>query len=63
MLAGGIGAGAINVLNYSGIQVIRGCSGNADDIVKLYIKGEISDSGINCVQHEQHKDNDHGCNH
>ena len=27
MLAGGIGGGAINVLNNSGIEVIRGCSG------------------------------------
>ena len=29
MLAGGIGGGAINVLNNSGIEVIRGCSGDA----------------------------------
>ena len=39
MLAGGIGGGAINVLNNSGIEVIRGCSGNATEVVKLYLTG------------------------
>ncbi|MDO9154877.1 MAG: NifB/NifX family molybdenum-iron cluster-binding protein [Paludibacter sp.] len=65
MLAGGIGGGAINVLNNSGIKVIRGCSGNAADIVKQYIEGKISDSGESCLQHEQHHGNgqDHVCNH
>ena len=32
MLAGGIGGGAINVLNNSGIEVIRGCAGNAQEV-------------------------------
>ena len=65
MLAGGIGGGAINVLNNSGIKVIRGCSGNVADIVKQYIEGKISDSGESCLQHEQHHDkgHDHVCNH
>ncbi|MFA5780826.1 MAG: NifB/NifX family molybdenum-iron cluster-binding protein [Bacteroidales bacterium] len=57
MLAGGIGGGAINVLNNWGIHVIRGCSGNAADIVKQYIEGKISDSGESCSQHENHKGN------
>ena len=65
MLAGGIGAGAINVLNNSGIMVIRGCSGNASDIVKQYIGGSISDSGESCLQHQNHhhNGNDKECNH
>jgi predicted Fe-Mo cluster-binding NifX family protein len=54
MLAGGIGGGAINVLNYWGIQVIRGCSGNAVDIVKQFVEGKISDSGESCLNHEHH---------
>ena len=33
ILAGGIGNGAINVLNKSGIEVIRGCSGDAASVV------------------------------
>ena len=54
MLAGGIGAGAINVLNSWGIQVIRGCSGDAVDTVKEFIEGNISDSGETCLHHEHH---------
>ncbi len=65
MLAGGIGGGAINVLNSVGIEVIRGCSGNATEVVKLFIEGNISDSGSNCQQHENHHENgqNHVCNH
>ena len=63
MLAGGIGGGAINVLNKSGIEVIRGCSGKADEIVKLYIDGLVKDSGSSCHQHEEHHHEGHQCNH
>ena len=64
MLAGGIGGGAIIVLNHSGIKVVRGCSGNASDIVKLYVEGKINDNGKSCSQHENHKGDglDHVCN-
>jgi predicted Fe-Mo cluster-binding NifX family protein len=67
MLAGGIGGGAINVLNNSGIEVIRGCSGDATEVVKLYLKGLVEDSGSSCQQHEAHHghghDNEHQCSH
>ena len=67
MLAGGIGGGAINVLNNCGIEVIRGCSGNATDVVNLFINGKVSDGGESCQAHESHnsngKNNDHQCEH
>jgi predicted Fe-Mo cluster-binding NifX family protein len=73
MLAGGIGGGAINVLNNNGIEVIRGCSGNATEVVKLYLSGLIVDSGSSCHQHDAHHghshehghghDHGHQCNH
>ena len=65
MLAGGIGGGAINVLNSSGIEVIQGCSGNATEVVKLYLSGLVEDSGSNCHQHEahQHEGGAHTCSH
>jgi predicted Fe-Mo cluster-binding NifX family protein len=63
MLAGGIGGGAINVLNNSGIEVIRGCSGNATEAVKLFLSGSIEDSGSSCHQHESHSQDGHVCNH
>jgi predicted Fe-Mo cluster-binding NifX family protein len=62
MLAGGIGNGAINVLNNSGIEVIRGCSGNAEEVVKLYVAGSVSDSGSSC-QHTHGEGEDHQCSH
>ncbi len=58
MLAGGIGEGAINVLNSAGIKVIRGCSGNSLEVVKQYIEGKIADSGSSCHSHE-HQCNSH----
>lgn len=54
ILADGIGAGVINVLNNLGIQVIYGCSGNAQVIVKQFVQEKISDSGVSCLQHEHH---------
>ncbi len=65
MLAGGIGGGAINVLNNAGIEVIRGCSGNAAEAVKEFIGGSITDSGVSCGHHEEHHrhGDHHNCHH
>jgi predicted Fe-Mo cluster-binding NifX family protein len=63
MLAGGIGGGAINVLNNSGIEVIRGCSGNATEVVKLYLSGLVVDSGSSCHRHESHHQSGQECSH
>ena len=54
MLAGNMGEGAKNVLEYHNIKVIRGCSGLVEDVVKAYINGQISDSGLSCSHHECH---------
>ena len=63
MLAGGIGGGAINVLANSGIYVVRGCSGDATELVKNFVAGTITDSGESCHQHEVHQPNvGHQCN-
>ena len=65
MLAGGIGGGAINVLNNNGIEVIRGCSGDATEVIKLYLSGMVEDSGSSCHQHEvhHHEGGSHSCSH
>jgi ATP-binding protein involved in chromosome partitioning len=65
MLAGGIGEGAINVLNSSGISVIRGCSGNTEELVKQYLEGLITDNGESCKEHDEHHQEGHGhtCGH
>ncbi len=68
MLAGGIGGGAINVLNSAGIEVVRGCGGDAAEVVNAFLNGNISDSGSSCEQHEQHHahgehEHKHNCQH
>ena len=59
MLAGGIGAGAINVLNKWNIDVIRGCSGDVDNLIDAYVSGLVKDSGETCAAHGA----DHECSH
>ena len=54
MLAGNMGEGAKNVLEYHDIKVIRGCSGEVENLIKAYLNGQISDSGFSCSHHECH---------
>lgn len=54
MLAGNMGDGAVNVLANNSIAVIRGCSGNIDDVVAAYLQGNLIDSQLTC-NHECHK--------
>jgi predicted Fe-Mo cluster-binding NifX family protein len=56
MLAGNMGEGAKNVLEFNGIKVIRGCHGIAEEVLKAYLEGNVSDSGIGCSAH-------HTCDH
>ena len=63
MLAGGIGNGAINVLKANGIEVVRGCRGDATAAVHSYLAGNLPDSGISCHQHEHRHRHVHQCNH
>lgn len=57
MLAGNMGDGAVQVLNNSGIDVVRGCSGNVKEVALAWLSGSIKDSGDSCQEHE------HGCQH
>jgi len=65
LLAGGIGQGAINILNQHGIEVYRGCSGDARKLTEEFLKGNVSDSGENCSHphHRGHGDHDGECHH
>ncbi len=57
MLAGNMGDGAVNVLNRSGIDVVRGCQGNVKEVALAWLSGSITDSGDSCHEHE------HECQH
>lgn len=54
MLAGNMGQGAVNVLNYNGIDVVRGCEGDVTKLVEEFVDGQVSDSGETCSHHEHH---------
>ena len=60
LLAGNMGAGALNRLNANGIEVIRGCSGTLEDVLASYLSGNLKDSGESCAHH--HEDG-HSCTH
>ncbi|MFI3262708.1 MAG: NifB/NifX family molybdenum-iron cluster-binding protein [Rikenellaceae bacterium] len=51
MLAGSMGDGAKNVLKKQNIDVIRGCSGDVEELANAYLSGEIDDSGEACAAH------------
>ncbi|WP_143315159.1 NifB/NifX family molybdenum-iron cluster-binding protein [Clostridium sp. HBUAS56017] len=55
MLAGNMGEGAVRVLNNSGIEVLRGCSGDVKAVALKWLEGSIKDSDDFCHAHE------HGC--
>ncbi|WP_320171452.1 NifB/NifX family molybdenum-iron cluster-binding protein [Maridesulfovibrio sp.] len=52
LLAGNMGQGAVNLLEKSGIQVIRGCSGELKEVVAQWSAGNVTDSEIVCADHE-----------
>jgi predicted Fe-Mo cluster-binding NifX family protein len=54
MLAGNMGQGAKNVLEAQRIEVIRGCSGDVEKLVKAYLAGNVSDNGEVCDHHDCH---------
>ena len=54
MLAGNMGEGAVNVLNNSGIEVLRGCSGDVKKVALNWLNGSLVDSGDSCHEHECH---------
>jgi len=51
MLAGNMGNGAVNILNNNGIQVVRGCSGTTEEVIKAWLADKITDSGEGCSDH------------
>ena len=54
VLVGGIGDGAIHAMRNVNIGVVRGCSGNAEEAVKQYLAGNLTDGGETCHEHEHH---------
>ena len=60
LICGGLGGGALNALRNAGIEVCAGASGNADEAVEAYLRGDLVDSGANC-DHHHHEDGEECC--
>lgn len=51
LICGGLGGGAQTALAEAGIEVCSGASGDADQAVESYLKGELASAGVNCDHH------------
>ncbi|MBQ7488577.1 MAG: FKBP-type peptidyl-prolyl cis-trans isomerase [Clostridia bacterium] len=66
LICGGIGGGAQQALSENGIELCAGATGNADDAVAAYLRGELVNTGANCDHHHGehdcgHHSGEHGC--
>mgnify|MGYP003589021573 FL=1 len=51
VISGGMGAGAIEIFNEKGIEVIVGARGHANDAVSSYLQGDLKSTGSVCHDH------------
>lgn len=64
LICGGLGQGAKDALTMSGIEVISGAEGDADEAVERYLAGELKSAGVNCDHHghgEESFGDEEGC--
>ena len=54
VISGGMGAGAIDLFNENGIEVVVGASGNSKKAAEEYIKGNLKSTGEVCQEHMHH---------
>ncbi len=64
LICGGIGGGAQAALVREGIELCAGASGDANEAVEAYLRGELVNTGANCDHHgEGHSCGGHGEGH
>ncbi|MEA4924338.1 MAG: NifB/NifX family molybdenum-iron cluster-binding protein [Syntrophomonadaceae bacterium] len=54
IIAGGMGAGAIDIFNEKGIEVIVGAVGSARTAAEQYLQGKLKSTGSVCHEHQHH---------
>lgn len=52
VISGGMGAGAIEIFNEKGIEVIVGARGQAEEAVVAYLQGNLKSTGSVCHDHK-----------
>ncbi|MDO4478906.1 MAG: NifB/NifX family molybdenum-iron cluster-binding protein [Lachnospiraceae bacterium] len=60
LICGGIGSEAQAALDDRGVEVCSGVTGDTDDAVAAYLRGELVSAGVNCHHHD-HDDDSCGC--
>ena len=64
LICGGIGMGARIALEEVGIRLLPGVTGNADDVVKDYLAGNLAyDPDTECHHHDHEHGEGHDCHH
>jgi predicted Fe-Mo cluster-binding NifX family protein len=62
-LVGGLGRGALTVLESNGITVLTGASGNVYTLINDFLKGNFETTGGLCNHHSHDGHHQHHCNH
>ncbi len=61
VIAGGMGDGAKQNLIANNIEIITGANGNIDEVLDLYLSGDLKSSNTGCIGHEH--SHEHARNH
>ncbi|MDP4181780.1 MAG: P-loop NTPase [Bacillota bacterium] len=65
VISGGMGGGAKQNLMSKGIEIITGASGSIDEVINLFLSGDLKSNNAGCAGHEHshgHSDGGSGCN-
>ncbi|MCX7709467.1 MAG: NifB/NifX family molybdenum-iron cluster-binding protein [Clostridia bacterium] len=60
VIAGGMGEGARQNLVSNGIEIISGVSGNIDEVIKVFMSGDLKSSNAGCSGHGHSHEHSHG---
>ncbi len=52
IISGGMGGSAVDLFNGRGVEVITGATGDAESVVKAYLRGELKSTGSICHEHK-----------
>ncbi len=59
VITGGIGKPALDALQQSGLEVIKGASGKCEEVLDRYLAGNLNDQNVTCSHHGEHHHEHH----
>ncbi len=54
IIAGGMGAGAVELFQQNNIQIMVGIAGSNDTVIQKWLTGDLKSSGSVCHEHQHH---------